>query len=326
VSGLPPPPPQAGWGPSQPWGAPAGPYGYGVGPTRAPMSPLGTLATAVTVLVALAGATALLAAAAMFNRVSHDEGLNSFLSSAQDIDEHRDASTLVGLSVFGYLGMLLVAGIVFIVWQYRYVQNAQARAGSTGLGPGWAIGGWLIPCANAVLPAIQLHQSSKASDPDTPAAQSATIGRSVGLIVPWAIAYWGGTILWSAGVGIYSDGVDEAGFVRDAEAMTTGDQIAGVGFLVLAGAAVLAIVLVRNLSSRQARAFARDESELGPGTVQASPATAAPSAWGAPASAPAPPAWPAPQPAQPPRPAPPPPPPPRREPPSEDEPGWGAPT
>ncbi len=54
--------------------------------------------------------------------------------------------------------------MVFIIWQFRHAKNAQVLGAYGGLGPGWAIGGWFVPFANYVLPAMQMHQSSRASD------------------------------------------------------------------------------------------------------------------------------------------------------------------
>lgn len=316
MSAFPPPPPDQGG-----WGAPVGPYGYSAGAQAAQMKPLRGLSTALTVLLALAGVAALLLAGAMFNRASVSADLAPFISTPDVLQRHDDATgTFAGMLVL-YVLLVLAAGVVFIVWQFRHAANAQARRGSLGLGPGWAIGGWFIPVANYVLPAIQLHQSARASDPETgPGPSPGSGGRAPGVIIAWALAYALGNIVFAVGVAIYSSGIDEMGFVNDPDAMTTGDRLGATGMLIVAAAAVLAILMVRKLSARQADAFERDgggQGAAGPtghgqptqwsSAPQGGQGYAPPQAQGYPPPPQSPPA---------------PPPPPR----GDDEAGWGAPT
>ena len=54
--------------------------------------------------------------------------------------------------------VLLLAGTCFIVWLYRLRADVDTFAPTQGgLGRGWAIGGWFIPLANAVLPFLVIR-------------------------------------------------------------------------------------------------------------------------------------------------------------------------
>ncbi|SCL35606.1 protein of unknown function [Micromonospora pallida] len=63
-----------------------------------------------------------------------------------------------------YLLVYLTAVVLVIVWTYRVRQNLDAFPGSApGLGAGWAIGGWLIPLVNFVVPYRVVADVTRAS-------------------------------------------------------------------------------------------------------------------------------------------------------------------
>ena len=289
-----------------------------------PMRSLQGLAVALTVLLPLAGLVSIFNVFARFARASINERFTGFGGTPADLADQQDASDVVAAGLGFYVLAAIAAGVVFVIWQFRHAQNAELRAGSLGLGSGWAIGGWFIPCANWVLPPIQLHQSAKASDPETPRS-AAPSGRTAPIIWLWATAWGVGQILVAIGSVTYEDGLDQDRLIVDASAMASGDRISGVGYAILVLASILAVGMVRELTARQRRAFDRDVTEGAVGSPLPPPPV---SQWG-----PQPTPWDQPQPsvwAQPPAPRqpppPPPPPPPRREPPGPEEPGWGAPT
>jgi len=284
MSGLPPPPPAQG---GQPY--PVGPYGATATQlTRA--RPLAGLATALTVLLALAAIVELAAAAAFFNRASLLQDASNGIFPG--IDEGTAADDRVAGMVILHVIAFLATAVVFIIWQYRHAKNAQLLGAREGLGPGWAIGGWFVPFANYVLPAMQMHQSSRASDIEGRAKGGR--GRGSGLVILWGIVF-ALAALTLVGSGGFGSGSDNAQFtsVQDIEDAASEDRTAAAGMILYAAAAVAAILMVRSLTSKQAAASTASEEAT---------ARALATHFGAPGAAP--PTFPPPPPGQPPRPTP----------------------
>lgn len=86
-----------------------------------------------------------------------------------------------------------VAGVAFMGWLYRARSNV-AAFGVMGLtyDKGWAIGGWLIPFANFVIPGRIVAQVYRASDPvQRPGQLGAFGGRSAAPVWCWWAAFAG---------------------------------------------------------------------------------------------------------------------------------------
>jgi Domain of unknown function (DUF4328) len=239
-----PPPPAAPYRTAGPVAYPSPASGY---------RPLGGLATAVAVLLGVMALVSLVVAYAHIRRSGVIENyFNSSATTVADLDAADDL--VVAVRVVDILGTI-ATGIVFIVWQFRHARNAEALSGvSAGLGPGWAIGGWLIPCANYVLPGIQLFGASKASDPGLPPRPGAGWGRGSGLVVAWAVVFGIATV----GTVIAAQNFPDDSVVTASESQryvddaTAADSATGGGFIVFALAAVLGAVMVMSLSRRQA--------------------------------------------------------------------------
>src|SRR3954453_21556242 len=184
--GAPPPPaaPPPGAAPYAPAGYPGG-WG-GVAPPPAAHQPIKGVATALTVTLLLTALAAIIAAAAFFSRAGVVDDFLTRSASLADINDKDDA--VRSASGLFFLG-LVVTAVLWIIWQFRHAKNAERLRGSLGLGPGWAIGGWFIPLGSFVLPAMQLWQSAKASDPDLPAGEPASRGKAPGLIIAWMALY-----------------------------------------------------------------------------------------------------------------------------------------
>jgi hypothetical protein len=250
MTGLPPPPYEG------PFSAAPMPGAY-PGAFRPPgrAQPLSGLSTAVSVLLAVAAAMAIIIGAAFLSRAQKlDDFVHGGNVSFSDLD---NADNFVAGAAVIYLLVVVATGVVFIVWQYRHATNAEALGKSGGLSAGWAIGGWFIPCANTVLPAVQLYQSSQASDPYVTPGTSGSPGtvRRQGdgspLVILWAVVFGVGNIV--AGLRrIGSPDQQELATFHRVNDFIRADRISAVGFFVLALAAVLAIVMVRSLSGRQA--------------------------------------------------------------------------
>ena len=61
----------------------------------------------------------------------------------------------------------IAAFVLSVIWLYRAKVTTQ-RFGATRItwSPGWAIGGWFIPFANAVIPKLVLHEVERVSSLD----------------------------------------------------------------------------------------------------------------------------------------------------------------
>jgi Domain of unknown function (DUF4328) len=261
MAGVPPPPPGGYAGPAQP-GPPhpglayTGPPGHGVyGPyTPTPrFEPFGGLATAATVLLGVMAVLSLVGLGAHLNRVGLIE--REFRDGGVALEELEDADDGVAAAAVLYGLGLLGTAAVFITWQHRHAVNADSLAGSgAALGPAWAIGGWFVPCANWLLPGMQLFGASRASDPGLPVRPAAGRGRGSPLVVLWAVMFALGNALGLAGWATFPDEDDVSvladleDFVSDA---TLADRMVAAGFVITAAAAVLAAVMVQSLSRRQ---------------------------------------------------------------------------
>ena len=296
---LPPPPNQgAGW-------SPVGPYATSSMP-RPPMRSLKGLSVALTVLFALVALVDIGAAVSRNNRAGLLDDIvdNPFSVAEQEILDADDA-----VAAFAGLHILLAIAlfVVVIIWQFRHAKNAEVLGVRGGLGPGWAIGGWFIPVANLVLPAVQLFQSSKGSD--LAARNEGRRPKGSGLVIAWAIFFAiGGVMLFSSGALVDSD--DEGNVIiesiEDIEDAASSDRTAAAGYVVFIVAGVLGLAMVRSLTKKQTDAYAA----MAATTPSGSPPP--PSAWGTQPPPAQPGTWGAPPPPAPPAPpqAPPPPPPP----------------
>jgi hypothetical protein len=240
-----PPPPTGG----DAWNA-VGPYATAATPTQV-FRPLGGLATALTVLLAVVALVEVFGVWALNDRASliddAVEGVFVTFDEASSADDRVAAA--VGLHFVGFL----VTGVVFIIWQFRHAKNAQVLGARGGLGPGWAIGGWFVPFANYLLPAMQMHQSSRASD--LAGRRQGTRGQGSGLVVVWAVLFALASLIFSVGGGLAPADSTSASF-QDLEDVASSDRTQAVGLGLYALTAVAAIVMVRGLSARQAETYA----------------------------------------------------------------------
>ena len=131
-----------------------------------PCAPLRGLATALTVLFALIAIVEIARGRRLASTgpaIFDDTANGGFVSAStkRSSTPTTRSTALVGLHLLGDRGDRDRV-------HHLAVPPRQERRGAgrpRGLGPGWAIGGWFMPVANFVLPAVQLHQSSrKASD------------------------------------------------------------------------------------------------------------------------------------------------------------------
>jgi hypothetical protein len=214
---------------------------------------VGGLANALTVLFGLVAIAALYAGNAFFHRASVAD---DFLVRRPAFSDLEDADAMVSRGSGIWLIAIGVTIIVLIIWQFRHAKNAEALRGPLGLGSGWAIGGWFIPLANLVLPALQLGQSAKASDPRLRPGEPRRSGKLPLIVVIWASLF--GLAVLTSVVSSAQRPSDESAIVNGRQYVddyATADRTSGAAMLFHTGAAVAGIVLVRTLSRRQQQAI-----------------------------------------------------------------------
>lgn len=306
-----PPPQQPPWQPQQagapyPASAYGGTPGYGYTPAAAQVKPLKGLSTAIGVLLAVVALAAIFLGATLVNRASLADDIGIGTVTFQELD---DADNSVAASLFLFLAAVLAAGVVWIIWQFRYATNAQVMRGNYGLAPGWAIGGWFVPLGNYVLPQLQLFQAAKASDPDLSAGQPATAGRVPSSVVAWWVVYDLAWLMFAIGR-LVRPSDNEFTSLDDIDRFVQADRISAFACAIYIVAAVIAIIMVRALTEAQTRAAA--SAAPYPSGYQQPPPQAGqwqqppPQQWQQPPTAPAPPqTWAPPPPNQPWQPPPP---------------------
>lgn len=199
------------------------------------------LETALTLLLVLSAAAALVRGVALAGRlvVLDDPYAREYFRRASDADAFvRVLDVVVALTVLAVIPC-------FIVWCYRAAKNQEALARRPErLGAGWAVGGWFIPLANLVIPVLVLQDLWRGSDAHIERGDPRwrIAERS------WLIGWWWGLLL-AALVTFAGTPIDDRELdLADARGA---NLLAIVGMLCLAAAAVLAILVVRRLNTRQ---------------------------------------------------------------------------
>jgi hypothetical protein len=123
------------------------------------VEPVGGLGTLLVALLTIMAMGSLAVAAVLFDRA----GVlgDPTATDAALIDAAHRGTQAKRLFELG----ILATGAAWMSWQLRYVNNVRALGRQTGFAPGWAIGGWLIPGVNLVVPQQQLAVSARSSDP-----------------------------------------------------------------------------------------------------------------------------------------------------------------
>jgi hypothetical protein len=175
-----------------------------------------------------------------------------------DLDASDSRKAAVGL---GYFVAEVAAAILFIRWfhaAYRNVRELGAR--ELRFGPGWAIGGWFVPILSLWRPKQIANDIWRGSDPAEPPEQELEWKeKPVPQLYGW---WWAG---WIASVFIGNLALrslfdeDTPGAIRDAALLDL------VVSLVDLAAAILAILVVRRTTERQAERARRVDEQLAAG-------------------------------------------------------------
>lgn len=220
-------------------------------PPRRPgpsLSALRTLGTWIQVVLwVCAAVSALLLAFALAAHAAYDRLVDSV--SPGSLGDAVAANDAFELAIGSWILVSLAAGVAFIVWLYqagRYVRR-EGRSGGR-FGPGWAIGGWFIPLANLVLPALYASELWRMSDPavrtDDPEGWR---HRPIdGKLWTW----WG---MFSVAAILFSIGLaqtDDATLVTDRSPWMTQYKFTAVAMVLYVAAGAVGALLVRHLTER----------------------------------------------------------------------------
>ncbi|TDD71076.1 DUF4328 domain-containing protein [Jiangella aurantiaca] len=213
-------------------------------------SSLGGLRTALTVLFVVISLASVLSIAAYAGRIGYVDDVVE--SGSIDPGRAEDADAFVGVAVLLWVLLFLAIAAVFIVWQYRHAKNARLLGAQGGVsGPGWAIGGWFIPLANLVIPAINLYGNGRVSGTEGRYG-AATERRGPAVVVAWAVC-WGLAASLERGAQASIPDSVSADYLDRLQSADGLALAANIGYI---AAAVLAIVMVRTLTTRQEAALA----------------------------------------------------------------------
>jgi uncharacterized protein DUF4328 len=258
---MPAPPPSAppagyyqqGTAPSAGWGAPGADY-----QAATKWRSLRGLTKTLTVLFAIHIGLLALMIIGVINHLSvlGDKERGGFVFDTKAVN---DAQTFPA-------SMLLLAGLVgiatfvlLIIWLYRAAKNNEALGRQNPrLGAGWAIGGWFIPVAWWVIPFIVLDDVWRGSDPAIPRGDpSWRRSRTLPAIWAWAVTAAILTIpnfIASSGGDVRAD---------EPEKVRRDDILRIIGALGGIIAAVLAIVVIRKVATRQEEALRAQQAAVG---------------------------------------------------------------
>lgn len=209
---------------------------------RRVLRPVAGLGTALMILLGLNVVTSLMGITTTLGEI---ELLERFqrgeLLFPEEIERVDDRAAFVAILS---LGLFVVAGLVWLVWQHRAQANLHAlRLPKLEYSPGWAVGWWLIPFANLVKPFQTVRELWKASG---------------GTERWWTSGTWP-VIGWWWGTWIASNVIGRVAFslVQDDEAsvasLIDADRWLIANDLVAVVAGVLGLLLVRGVTDRQAR-------------------------------------------------------------------------
>jgi hypothetical protein len=242
-------PSHASWSPARTsWGEqPYAAYGGYPQPSAPPKSVTGLgIATQVMLALQLLASVALLFPTVhqhtLINRIRNDSG-SVTLSEAQRADDRVSALSGVVLVLY------LATGVVWVIWFYRTRRNVEAwspvfQRRTTG----WAIGAWVCPIVNLWFPYMIVKDVF--DDTERPVQGAYLARRSRPLLVVW----WTSFVALFV-VAIVERGVGDPKSLDDLTLYTNTEIVAVVVRIV---SAVLAIVVVRQLTTAQTNRRRRD--------------------------------------------------------------------
>ncbi|MGB3437377.1 MAG: DUF4328 domain-containing protein [Actinophytocola sp.] len=139
--------------------------------TPPPLTPVRTLATAASVLIAAVCATNLYGTWAAWNAHSVVDDYVAGLPGVTDSDLYAaDDATMTAIWVS--LAALVASATVFLIWLWRARVNSERLSGvHQRMSRGWTIGAWFCPIVNLWFPRRIVDDIWRASRPGVPADQ-----------------------------------------------------------------------------------------------------------------------------------------------------------
>jgi hypothetical protein len=243
------PPPLTPGGPGRPplvppppaTGAPATPGLPTEPPPGAGYRSLRGLSVALVWLLGAATVAALATAGAFFHRRQLLEGVRG--GDRLQVDDVHRADDLVTAALGVGFAIALAILVVLIVFLFRAAKNTQLWDRSKPRwAPGWTIGGWFIPVASIVIPALVVRDIwSRTPQRDIDGTERTVSGRIVGW---WWVTWIAGGVLMRAGAVVAGDSPTVA-------ELSNADLVRVAAAMVYAIAALLLVTVVRQLAQRQ---------------------------------------------------------------------------
>ena len=178
-------------------------------------------------------------------------------------DEANSSDQRIALISGFWLVAYIVAAVFFFLWLHRAFKNlVHLEVADTRFSPGWAIGWWFIPFANFVIPYQAMKELWKTSDANT-IQESSTVDPNIwkeAYTSPLLIVWW---LLWVIGrlldSWVYarisnidlSEPASVDAFNSAIEGAIRTDWLSISGGILTVVTAILAIIIVRTISTRQ---------------------------------------------------------------------------
>ncbi len=208
------------------------------------------LTTWIVVLTAIVGAVTVLATFLVL--LARDEA-RDYLAGRITDDDFVEAYSPALLLGFVQGAATLAVFVLTMIWMHRMASNHRALHRDGTWSPGWAIGGWFLPpLILYIIPYLMFRELWKASDPNVPAGDQRWKSNPVSIIVTlWWLAYGVAPIPIAIAQGVDRFGGNFNGDMESlAESVDDRLAVSFVASFVMALAAVLYIIMVRQLSSR----------------------------------------------------------------------------
>jgi len=199
-----------------------------------------------------------LALTAVLDLLSIIIGLAQIVSPESSFDMDEEGSVSVWLMLQGLIYLLnlptfIFAAVMFLVWLHRAHSNLEMlEARNLQFTSGWVVGWWFIPFANLVKPFQVVREVWWESDPQGADDEQLFLSESLRSAPTYMGFWWGMWLLSNITANITSR-------VYDPDTMTN-VAIGGVLFIVTGVlsmiAAILAMMVVRDITERQASRFA----------------------------------------------------------------------
>lgn len=244
-SPLPPPPP-----PGSQLAAPPGYVGY----TPSPMSSVtlkrvGAVSRAAQIVVAIA---ALGAVAAFAAGLAISDDAEQYLDG--DLSRSDFQTAILPYSLVGLVqgAATLAAVVLVIIWMYRMAANHRTLRRDGRWGPGWAVGGWVLPPFLYIIPFLMFRELWKASDPSVPIGGEWRTASVSPVVTAWFVVY--GPVSLIVQVLTASTTFNFSNSERAlAEQIVDNQAMTGVAAAVGLAAGALFIAMARTLTHRHRR-------------------------------------------------------------------------